>query len=234
MGASHVRDGSCGDGGRTYLDALYERSGGDFEARAVVRVAPSGGDCREDATAYELELERSWPLAGRVQGLVKFLASEHAQTSPYAQAGGDGQPLLRPDGQALFAVHLPSGSARAVGAVAGASVATALGEFDGGVNLVPQPFAGGGARTLHLGWTLSAGGFGLRLSADVGGPETLASASAAWTRGNIRIELAHSLGLNALTDGAPAVQEIEGARFFAAGAPRDSATTLSLRYSIEL
>ena len=234
VGVSHVRDGSCGDGGRTYLDAAYERAGGPFEARAEIRAAPSGGDCREEAVSYSLELERSWPLAGRLQGLAKFTAAERAQTSPYAQAGADGAPLLRPDGQALFAVHLPSGTARTVGGVLGASLATAAGEIDIGINLVPQPFALGDERTLHLGWTLAAGGFAFRAAAEAGGPETLLDAGASWTRGNIQIAVSHARGLNALTDGAPPVQEIGGARFFAAGAPRGSATTLSIRYAIDL
>lgn len=234
IGVSYVQDGSCGSDGLTYLDAAYDRAGGDFEAHADVRVAPHGGDCREDATAYSLELERSWPLTGRIQGLAKFLASEHAQTSPYAQVGADGVPLLRDDGQALFPVHLPSGTAKAVGGVVGISIPTTVGEWDLGVNLVPQPFAAGDERTLHVGWTHVIGDFGLRVSAEVGGPETLSDASLTWTRGNLQIDLAHVRGLNALTDGAPATQEIEGAQFLSVGSPKNSMWKLAFRYAVTL
>lgn len=235
MGASYVDDGTCGSDGLWYLDAAYERRGGAFEAHADVRVAPNGGDCRQDATAYTLELERSWPLTGRIQGLAKFLASEHAQTSPYAQMGADGTPLLRDDGQALFPVHLPSGTAKTVGGVIGISVPTAnVGEFDIGYNLVPQPFAAGDERTLHVAWTHAIGEFGLRAGADVGGPETILDVSLTWTSGNLQIAVAHVRGLNALTDRAPATQEIEGAKFVSVGAPKDSALSLSFRYAIDL
>jgi len=233
LGVAYVQDGSCGSDGLTYLDAGYDRSGGEFEAHADVRVGPAGGDCREDATAYSLELERSWPIRGRVQAIAKFLASEHAQTSPYAQVGSDGIPLLRADGQALFPVYLPSGTARSVGGVFGLSLATAAGEFDAGVNIVPLPFAEGDERTLHLGWTHSAGDFDFRVSADVLGPEPLTNASVTWTRGNVQVELEHVSGLNALTDGAPAVQAIEDAMFAAAGSPRDSSFRVSFRYAVD-
>ena len=187
VGVSYVQDGSCGSDGLMYLDAAYDRSGGPFEAHADVRVAPSGGDCREEATAYNLEIERSWPLTARIEGIAKFLASENAQTSPYAQVGSDGMALLRDDGRALFPVYLPSGTAKAVGGVIGLSFPTAnAGEFDLGYNIVPTSFSEGDERTLHVAWTYEIGDFDLRLTAELGGPETLTDASLTWTRGNLQ------------------------------------------------
>lgn len=219
---SHVDDGGCAVPARA-VEGEYVSSGGPFEALASVRVAPSGGDCETQAVAYNLELERSF--GG--YWLTKFVAAENAAASTYGLAQ-DGELIQRGDGGPLFATNLPAGTAKTVAAIIGTSRPTPFGEFDLGVNLVPVDWADGDSgNTLHGAWSNSFGAFDLSFRADVG-QDSFGSARAAWSRGIATIKLGYDFGLNAVDDGSPAVQYVNGAEFLQLGSPQDDRVSIGV------
>ena len=229
FGYAYTDDGSCGDATNA-VEGAYSRTGGALEVDAMVRVAPSGGDCRQDYTSYRLSAERSvgtW-------GVAKFLASENSFSAPYAQVVG-GMVDLRADGQAAFPVALPAGVAKAVVASLGGSWQTAIGEIDLTYNIVPIDWADGSSdRTVGVAWSRAAGAFDLSASIESSGSSSFGSLGVTYTRGAAEVVVDYDFGLNELYDGAPMYQDVGGARFVAAGAPQDDQLTVSVRIGFDL
>lgn len=218
---SHVDDGGCSDAA-VVAEAEYSRTGGPLEATASVRTAPSGGDCRRDATAYRFDVERAFALGGSGwDAIAKFVAAEHAVAAPYGLVDEAGALIARADGGPLFATLLPAGTAQTVIAAIGVSRSTPIGEIDFALNLVPVDWAvHEDGRTLHLGWTQRAGAFAFGLGVDVG-EETFGDFRVTWSRGNAQCKFEHAWGLGTIDAGVPAVQTVAGAPFALQGDPRD-------------
>ena len=234
IGLAYIDNGSCGD--PVYVaDAEYVRTGGDLEARAEVNTGPSGGDCRQAFTNYDINLERTVAEIGAGwSAIFKLGADRNAFTSAYAQVV-NGQVDLRPDGQASFPVNLPAGVAtNAIGAIA-LSRAVGFGEIDLGYNVVPVDFADGSSeRTVHLGYDAEVGPVEFGVSFDTNSNNSFGDAYAVWSHGLAEVKLAYQWGLNSLFDGAPATQQVNGAQFTSVGQPDDDTFTASFRVRLNI
>ena len=231
LGFAYIDDGSCGEA-TDVADVEYVRSGGALEARGIVRVAPSGGNCRERFTAASLELEQAFDVPGHCDGLVKLVVDRRAFTAPYAQVV-NGMVDLRADGMANFPVDLPAGIAETYVGAAGWSCGTPAGEFDLTVNAVPVDFADGTSeRTLHVAWNKTVGPVELGIRADLGGQDVFGEVHATWTYHAAVVSLAYDYGLHALHPGAPPTQQVRDAHFALTGAPGNSQLVASFRVGV--
>lgn len=230
--ATYVNDGGCKQSERI-LEGEYLRTGDSFEGRAVVRVAPFGGDCEQNSVTYRVAVERNFQAGGGWDMLVKFGASETAQTATYALAE-NGMIIPRSDGMPLFATNLPAGVAKVVKAIVGLSRGTPIGEVDFGFNIVPVPWADHEAgQTFHTAWTGSFGEFDAGVNVDIG-RSSFGDLFVGWGRGPAAVKLEYAYGLNSIGDGAPPFQMIRGAEFVTVGAPRDwrLAISVGLRWGL--
>ena len=202
---TYVNDGACKRSERV-LEGEYRRSGGAFEARAVVRVAPFGGDCEQDSTTYRIQLERSFYAGGGWDMIVKFGASETAQTALYGATDMDGNVIAisAADSNPMYPVNLPVGVAKVVKAIVGLSHGTPVGELDFGFNIVPVAWSGnrGATQTFHTAWSHSFGEFDAGLNIDVG-RSSFGDMWIAWGRGPATVKMEYSYGLNSISDGVP-------------------------------
>ena len=216
---SYIDDGSCPEA-PVFLEGEYSRVGQPLEAYGSLRVAPSGGDCRQNSTSYTVDLERSFDIAGSWDALAKFSADERSFAAPYAQVIG-GQVDLRPDGQAAFPVFLPAGTAKTLTAGLGLSRSFGIGEVDLAVNLVPVDWSEHGpGQTLHLALNKHWDQWEFGVAVDVG-RGSFGDARLIYRQGVAQIKADCAWGLNSIYDGAPAFQVVREARFMAAGAPQD-------------
>lgn len=231
FGGTYLDDGSCEDPATT-LEARYSHNGERLEVDGVIRVAPSGGDCRQDSISFDISAEYEanvWDGACDVLG--KFGASEHAYAAPYAQVV-NGMVDLRPDGNANFPVNLPSGVAKAVTGGGGVSCTSDFGEIDVTANIVPVDWSDGtSGQTVHLSWTKELENWEFGVDVDYGN-DTFGDARLSWRHGIARINLEYRWGLNAISDGAPMYQMVRDARFQATGAPLDNLTALSVTFDV--
>ena len=232
IGHTTVDDGNCAEAAHT-LTAEYERESDALDLRGMVRVAPSGGDCRQDALSYDVSAARYFS-AGAVDVAVELGASEQAAAAPYALAGAGGSILLRPDGGALFGTNLPAGSARTIIGAVGLSRSFGPVRVTGGVNLVPvewmqhEP-----GRTAHFAAGFDRGGFSFDTSVDAGAAHFGEAAAAyrhalADSRFDVGIGLVYRWGIGAIDNGAPDVQLVNDSPFVRAGPPRDDSLLVSV------
>lgn len=232
IGYTLVDDGNCTQAAGT-LTAEYERSSDALDVRGMLRVEPSGGDCRQDALSYDVSAARYF-AAGAVDVAVEFGANEQAAAAPYALAGADGSIIPRADGGALFGTNLPAGSATTIIGAIGLSRSFGPMRVSGGVNLVPVDWMHHDpGRTIHLAAGFDRGGFALDASIDAGAAH-FGEASAAYRLaldGNspfdVGIGLVYRWGIGAIDNGAPLMQLVNDARFARAGPPRDDSLLVS-------
>lgn len=230
----YTDDGGCRIPAKT-LSGSYAREADNHTAHAVVRTAPSGGDCERAATSFGLSIERRYEIGGGFQAVAKFGADRRSTAAGYALVGADGEVLARPDGAPSDPVVLPSGSADTIGGYLG--ISRALG---GGVratlagNVVPVDWSAeedSFAAHIAIAWDYGDT-FDLAASADVG-RDWYGAARASWrpiTPGRIGIEISADFGwgLNSVDSGAPAEQTFAGLPVVLQGAPRDTATNVAV------
>ena len=232
IGHTMVDDGGCTEAAHT-LTAEYERQSDALDVRGMLRVEPSGGDCRQEALSYDVSAAK-YLAAGAVDVAVEFGASEQAAAAPYALSGADGSILARADGGALFGTNLPAGSARTIIGAIGLSRSFGPMRVSGGVNLVPvdwmhhEP-----GRTVHLAAGFDRGGWALDASIDAGAAHFGEAAAAyrlalAETRFDVGIGLVYRWGIGAIDNGAPDVQLVNDSPFVRAGPPRDDSVLVSV------
>ena len=232
IGYTVVDDGHCAQAAHT-LTTEYERSSDALDVRGRLRIAPSGGDCRQEALSYDVSVARYFDT-GPVDIALEFGASEQAAAAPYALATADGRIIPRADGNALFGTHLPAGSAKTIIGAIGLSRSVGPMRVSGGVNLVPVDWMHHDpGRTVHLAAGFDQGAFALDVSIDAGAAH-FGETSAAYrlalddSRFDVGIGLVYRWGIGAVDNGAPLAQLVNEAPFVLAGPPRDDALLLSI------
>ena len=227
-------DGGCNIAGKA-LSASYDREAASYEAHAIVRTAPSGGDCERNATSFSIGLERRHEIGGGWSAVAKFLADRRSTSAPYALVDASGAVMTRPDGMPSDPVTLPAGAAETIGGYLGISTPVVQG-FRATIagNVVPvewaneaDSFAAHVAVSYDFRSTLD-----LDAHADIG-RDWYGGARASWrpsvtSRIGTEISAGYSWGLNSVDGGEPTEQRFAGLPVVIQGAPRDDAWTLGI------
>ena len=237
VGYSITDDGGCPEVGNT-LTAEYERRAGFLDVSGWVRTAPSGGNCRQDAFSYDVELVRYFDLR-TFDLMVEFGANEQAAHAPYALTLG-GMVIPRPsDGGPLNVQNLPAGATTTITGVVGLSRMVGPLRVSAGVNFVPVDWMVNGmvqqGRSVQLGTGYGRGGFRLDWSVNAGEHANFGEVSSSYrwdlsSGFDMGLSLEHRWGINAVDNGAPDEQVIEEAVYRRIGAPRNHATFASLTF----
>lgn len=234
IGYTMVDDGSCSQAGNT-LTAEYDRESDSVDVRGMVRVAPSGGDCRQEQVSYDVGVTLYPVQSSVVDVALELGVNEQSASAPYALADMYGSILLRGDGGALFATNLPAGSARTIIAAVGLSREVGPVRITGGFNLVPVDWAMyESGHSVRLGAGYDIGGFNADASADFGAYANFGEVSAGYrhalegSRFDVGIGLVYRWGIGAIDNGAPLMQLVNDSPFVRAGPPRDDSLLLNL------
>lgn len=243
-------DGGCPDPGHT-VSGEYSRDVGAMDVSAYARTAPSGGDCRTDSLSYNVGVSRSFATFGGFDAVAAFGADKRSTSALYALADGSGAVMARADGGPYFPATLPAGAAETVTASLGLgrqltdSLSVRL-----GANVVPVDWADHeDGRTLDLAAGLKLpdpfgflggepGGVEFDLSVNAGA-EVFGDAVLKWEKPiagglNVRASARYAFGLDALDDGAPGTQTVNGAPFVKLGAPQDDSLVFEVGVSFDL
>ena len=241
-------DGSCERELPTF-ELGYDRNTDELDVRGDIRLAPAGGDCRDDSLSYNVEAERRFDFGFGFDGLVKFQASENSLAAPYAIVDDMGNVLTRADGGASDPVLLPAGRARTVLGILGASRTFDISSNSSvdlavGRNFSPVGFADGSeSQTVHVALSASiadvlGGDIGANVSFDRGDDGgQFGQADVAWTRDiddsgwALRVAYSTNWSLNELASDAPAMATFSGLPAVNLGAPADRASYFSLGFS---
>ena len=234
----YADDGGCAEAGHSIAGG-YRRESEPLGIFAHVRSAPSGGDCTTASLSYTVDVERRFPLGETAwSGIAKFAADKRSTSAAYALTDGD-RVIPRADGMPLFATFLPAGAAETVGGMLGAAVDVGRWQFDIAGNVVPVDWADGSkGRTLHFAVSGDVVGLDVNASVDIG-HDVFGDARIAWAKPlfgafDVQVALGYQFGLNAIDDGAPAVQFVQGAKFLKAGAPQDGAVYFDVGLRVRL
>ena len=239
FGYSHLSDGNCGVAQRT-MTGDYGLTSETLVLRGSVRTEPAGGDCRLGMFSYDVRIARHFRVAAGFDATVEFAAAEQSTAAPYVLADDRGQTLLRADGGALHAVHLPAGSAQTLTAAVGVSRRMGPARLGVFVNLAPIDWANDAAgRTVRLSWDTGWRGAYLETVVDAGADHFGAISTGyrhalADSKIDVGIGVTHRWGLAAIDNGAPPMQHIDRSLFMRDGPPQDHSTifAVTVGYSI--
>lgn len=167
--AASMESGTCRDtftGERDTTQSVsleYRHESENFSVLGFGRMAPSGGNCADDAFTFDTEIERRFPVTNEFYGLVRVGAERYVTTGVYRHVD---------DGLVLFA-NQADGSPAYTALV---GVGRCFGRFcaEAGLNLAPNDYVGlGGHQSGHfnVSWRQPLLGGDLELSAEVETPE---------------------------------------------------------------
>ena len=234
FGFAYFDDGGCAVAGKS-LTGTYAREAASHDVRALVRTAPSGGNCEVNATSFSLAVERRYEIAAGWSAVAKFGADRRSTSAPYAIVDGAGNVLTRPDGAPSDPVTLPAGAADTIGGYLGFTSPDWSGvriTLAGGV--VPVDWASEeDSIAAHFAISYDYGNsFDLDAWADIG-RDWYGAARASWRptvagRSGVEISAGFDWGLTAVDDGAPIEQTFAGLPVHKQGPARDHATSVGV------
>ena len=232
---SYWNNGGCNVAGKA-LTGTYDREASSYDAHAMVRTAPSGGDCERQSTSFSVGLERRYEVGGSGwSAMAKFAADRRSTSAPYALVDAAGDVLTRPDGGPSDPVTLPAGAADTIGGYLGISSPLWRGvRITLAGNVVPVEWADeADGLAGHIAVSYDFGDvFDFDAHADVG-RDWYGGARASWrpsmaSRIGTEFSAGYSWGLNSVDGGEPDMQTFAGLPVVIQGAPRDDAWTLGL------
>lgn len=147
------RDTFSGEAESTQSASLeYRHESEGLSARGYGRVAPSGGNCADDAFTFDAEVERRFGLPGGWYGLARLGAEQYATTGVYRHVGADGLVLFANETDGSPAHTALFGAGRCFGAGCADAAAGAAWRVEAGANLAPNDYRGDlGAQSGHAG-----------------------------------------------------------------------------------
>ena len=231
---TYWNDGGCRVAGKA-LTGTYDREADKYNAHAMVRTGPSGGDCERNATSFSVGLERRYEVARGWSAVAKFSADRRSTSAPYALVDAAGNVLTRPDGAASDPVTLPAGAADTIGGYLGISSPLFSGlRITVAGNVVPIEWADeADSFAVHFAIAYDfAENFDFDVWTDVG-RDWYGGARASWrpsvaSRIGTEISAGYDWGLNSVDGGEPSHQTFAGLPVVIQGAPRDDSWTLGV------
>ena len=238
---THLNDGGCDVAANT-LTGSYTREAAVYDVYGMVRTGPSGGDCRRNASAFTIAVERRYAIGGGFSAVAKFGADRRSTAAAYALVDSAGEVLARPDGMASDPVTLPAGSMETVGGYLGVTTPEFAGlRLTGAFNVVPVDWVKDGmVESGYAGHVAAAyevgSGFDLSAQADFALADFAhwyGGTRASWrpnVPGRLGLEVSadYSFGLTAVDGGEPMEQTFAGLPVVLQGAPRDTAFSVSI------
>ena len=223
----YLDDGGCPVASNA-VSGTYDRESEVYDVHAMVRTQPSGGDCRVQATAYTVQVERRYAIRGGWEAVAKFGADRRSVAAPYAIVDSAGRILARPDGGPSDPVTLPAGSAETLGGYLGVSRTFGDLRATAAVNVVPVDWSTEpDSIAAHIAASYDLGDFlDVDASADIG-RDWYGSARASWRRsvaGRIGVEVSggYAWGLTSVDAGVPVSQTFAALPVTLQGPARDT------------
>ena len=238
---SLVDDGSCADALQT-LQLGYINTSENLDIRGDVRIAPSGGDCRQDSMSYGIEIERRYDLGWGLDGMVKLGADERSVAAGYGILNDAGNLITRPDGGPASPVMLPSGRAQTITGVLGVSRdIDDMFRLSAGLNLPGADWSdGSNSRTVHLAAStmlpFMGGEIDAGIAVDTDGTYDYGDARIAWTRSladsawDVMVSSTYSWGASNLDAGVPQYQMFSGLNAMVLGPAQDDSSTFAIGF----